>query len=175
MNASYTWSKAVGNAEDFNQILGDDPTLVDDEFGFLDYDQRHVVKVNATTIVPWAGGFRFGTAVQWQSGLPFSAVTRKPVLDALPHYIGTVSTEPRVRLRYESGQRNDLRNESWWNVDLHLAKEFRVRGKAEFQLSLDVFNLLNDNALQVVESLEGQYSAIRRFGRQFQIGLRVAF
>src|SRR5262249_35211496 len=33
--ASYVLSQATGNAEDFNQTLGNDPALVDDEFGFL--------------------------------------------------------------------------------------------------------------------------------------------
>ena len=30
MNASYTWSKAVGDAEDFNQILGNERTLFEE-------------------------------------------------------------------------------------------------------------------------------------------------
>ena len=104
-----------------------------------------------------------------------AALTRRPVLDAMPHYIGTVSIEPRVRLRYESGQRNDLRNESWWNIDLHMAKEFRIGRKTELQLTLDVFNLLNDDSLTIIETVEGQNSSVRRFGRQFQVGFRVAF
>jgi hypothetical protein len=175
MNTSYTWSKAEGDAEDFSQALGDDPTLLDDERGFLAYDQRHVFKFNATTIVPWAGGFRFGGAVQWQSGLPYSILNLTTVRDAMPPYLGDVGVEPRNRLRYETGQRNSERNESWWNVDLHLAKEFRVKSQVEMQVSLDVFNLLNDNSLRVSESVKGTYSAVRRFGRQFQLGLRVAF
>ncbi len=85
------------------------------------------------------------------------------------------TTEPRIRLRYDTGQRNSERNESWWNVDLHVAKEFRLKGQSALQLTLDVFNLLNDNALRVVEVASGTNSAVRRFGRQFQIGVRVAF
>jgi hypothetical protein len=175
MNASYTWSKAVGDAEDFSQALGDDPTLLEDERGFLAYDQRHVFKFNATTIVPWAGGFRFGGAVQWQSGLPYSLLKRTSVRDAMPHYLGDVGLEPRVRVLYETSQRNSERNESWWNIDLRLAKEFRIQDQVEMQVSLDVFNLLNDNSLRVLESVNGTASAVRRFGRQFQLGLRLAF
>ena len=63
MQASYTWSKAEGDGEDFAQQLGDDRSLLEDEKGFQSYDQRHVVKVNATTITPW--GFRLGAAVSW--------------------------------------------------------------------------------------------------------------
>ena len=53
MNASYTWSEATGDGEDFFQELGDDPTLRENQFGFQSYDQRHVVKLNAMSITPW--------------------------------------------------------------------------------------------------------------------------
>jgi hypothetical protein len=176
MNASYTYSKVWGDGEDFDQILGNDPTLVDQEEGYLGYDQRHVVKVNATTIVPWAGGFRFGTAVQWQSGLPYSLVTRRLRLDAIPPiFYGLAAPEARTRLQYETGTRNTERNESWWNFDIHLAKEWNLRGGVNLQVTADVFNLLNDNHLTIVQNVNGNIAAFRDFGRRFQLGFRVAF
>ena len=176
MNASYTYSEVWGDGEDFDQILGNDPTLIDQEEGYLAHDQRHVVKVNATTIVPWGGGFRFGTAVTWQSGLPYSLLTRRLRLDSIPPvYEGLASPEARNRLRYEAGRRNTERNESWWNVDLHFAKEWNMRGGVNFQATFDIFNLLNEDHLQVFNNINGNIGGIREFGRQFEIGFRVAF
>ena len=39
------------------------------------------------------------------------------------------------RLRYPTGQRNDQRNEGYWNFDIHLAKDFNLRGGVQLQLS----------------------------------------
>jgi len=63
MNASYTWSEAIGDAEDFDQLLGNERTLFEDERGLLSWDQRHAFKVSAITITPW--GFRLGGVVRW--------------------------------------------------------------------------------------------------------------
>jgi hypothetical protein len=35
MQASYVWSEAKGDAEAFQQALGNDPGTTEDEFGFL--------------------------------------------------------------------------------------------------------------------------------------------
>jgi outer membrane receptor protein involved in Fe transport len=177
MNGSYTWSEAVGDAEDWRQILGDDRTTLEDEFGYLSYDQRHVVKVNATTIVPWAGGFRFGAAFQWQSGYPYSLLSRRLRVDSVIPLIfaGAASPEPRVRLRYITGQRNDQRNESWWNFDVHLAKEMNLKRGMNLQLTADIFNLMNENHLRVFGQTNGFNASVRNFGRRFQVGVRLAF
>jgi len=175
MNASYTWSEAVGDAEDYRQGLGDDRTILNDEFGYLSYDQRHSVKINATTIVPWAGGFRFGTAIQWQSGYPYSITERTFTADNIPPGYPSGNPTGRARTRYVTGQRNDHRNESWWNFDIHLAKEFNLNGGVNMQVTADVFNLFNDDSLRIFGQTNGFNGSVRRFGRQFQLGLRVAF
>jgi hypothetical protein len=176
MNASYTWSEAVGDAEDFRQVLGNDRTIINDEYGYLSYDQRHVVKINATTIIPWAGGFRLGTAIQWQSGLPYSILERSFALDTVPlTYVGLGNPTARSRLRYITGQRNDHRNESWWNFDVHVAKEFNLSGGVNLQVNADILNLFNEDHLQIFNQINGYNAYRREFGRQFQIGLRVAF
>ena len=174
MNASYAWSKAIGDAEDFNVIQGTDRTLLEDERGFLDYDQRHVAKVNAVTIVPWAGGFRFGVSAQWQSGLPYSVVNWELGQTNLPPYLTSAITEERVRQIYVTGQRNDRRNEGYWNFDVHLSKEVNL-GEVNLQLTADIFNLLNDDTLKILNQTGGLNEAVRPFGRQFQVGLRLAF
>ena len=181
MNASYTYSKAEGNGEDFLQELGNDPALRAEVDGFQSYDQRHVVKVNATTITPW--GLRLGTAVTWQSGLPFSILSEDISDDILPP--GTPSAVPligRVRQSYPTGQRNDQRNVPYWNVDAKISKELRVGGRMNLQLSVEIFNLLNDDTYMIYNSffergqqLNGVNEAQRRFGRRWQLGARLSF
>lgn len=184
MEASYTWSQATGDAEDFNLFLGDDRTTLDDERGFLSYDRTHQVKMNATRI--FRGGIRLGTSVTWQSGLPwsillqdFSSVTYAP---ASTEEGGLPS--PLSRLRYVTGQRNDQRNNDYWNVDLKATKEFALPKGMQMQLSALVENLFNDgtyiiyNEAQNVQSgrqINGVNEATNRFGRRYELSMRLAF
>ena len=82
MQLSYTWSQTIGDGEDFDQLLGDDRSLQSDERGFQSYDQRHAVKLNATTITPW--GIRLGTAISWESGLPYSLLQQELAFHQVP-------------------------------------------------------------------------------------------
>jgi len=174
LQASYTWSCAVGDAEDFNLLLGDEQNLREDERGYLDYDQRHAVKVNFTTLM--AAGFRAGLSVRWDSGLPYSLLRSLTLgFTSPPDYPFARTNALRPRLRYPTGQRNDQRNESYWTVDLRLAKDFSIGRRVDMQLSLEAFNLLNDTSLTVENSLSGEFSGTRRFGRRFQLGLRLGF
>ena len=182
LQSSYTWSSAKGDGEDFAQSLGDDRSLIQDEQGYQAYDQRHVVKVNATTITPW--GFRLGGALSWQSGLPYSILLRRPAFDAVPPMYRTLGASSSVRTRttYPTGIRNDQRNDSYWNLDLKLAREFQLARAVNLQLSAEVFNVLNDGTYQVYdavsetgEQINGNNVSQRRFGRQWQAGVRVAF
>ncbi|MCP3981089.1 MAG: TonB-dependent receptor [bacterium] len=173
MNASYTWSEAYGQAEDFAQVLGNERTLIDDEEGYLSYDQRHDLKLTAISITPW--GFRFGGSLRWQSGLPFSFEQNLLTVYAVPwEYQNQGDVELRRRIRYPTRQRNDQRNPSFWNLDLRLAREFALRG-ASLQLTVEMFNVFNDDTLVLSRSINGSNEGIRRFGRQFQVGMRVAF
>ena len=47
VNAQTT--EVTGDGEDFFQELGNDPSLRASTFGYQSYDQRHVLKINATT------------------------------------------------------------------------------------------------------------------------------
>jgi hypothetical protein len=188
LQASYTWSEASGNAEDFNLLLGNEATLREDERGYLDYDQRHVFKLDATGLV---GSFRFGGALTWQSGLPYSLIAPQTVgFNVPPEYPFQRTTALRSRLRYPTGQRNDQRNASWFNLDLRIARNFRLGGDRWLELSVDLFNALNDDTLQIEsvttnvrrntplgESVAApdQIAGTRHFGRRWQVGLRLGF
>jgi hypothetical protein len=173
MNASYTWSEATGDAEDFDQLLGNERTLFEDERGHLSWDQRHVVKVSAITITPW--GFRLGGVVRWESGLPFSKLQSKLTAFNIPLYYYQGDPDVRFRYRYPTRQRNDQRNPSYWTFDVRAVKEFGFSKRVHMQLTAEVFNLLNDNTLRIEEQVNYVNYGTRRFGRRFQLGLRLSF
>jgi hypothetical protein len=180
MEASYTLSKATGNGEDYNLILGNDRSTLEDEPGYQSYDVRHALKVNATAIVP--GGVRLGGAVQWQTGLPYSILDRRTSAASAPpdYLIGHVFYS--VRTVYPTGQRNDQRNAAAWNFDAKVVKEFNLAKNMNLQLTAEIFNLFGENTYVVYntttktgQQLNGTNDAYRRFGRQYQVGMRLAF
>ncbi len=181
MNGSYTYSKTRGNGEDLEQELLNDPSLRDSVYGYQSYDQRHVVKLNATAVTPW--GLRLGTAVTWQSGLPYSLLTEGISEDILPPSTSIfVPPGARVRQTYPTGVRNDQRNDSYWNVDVKVTKELQLARGFDLQLSAEVFNVLADDTYQIYnpfleagQQLDGTNEAERRFGRRWQVGARLAF
>ncbi|HXV77379.1 MAG TPA: TonB-dependent receptor [Candidatus Polarisedimenticolaceae bacterium] len=182
MTGSYTLSEAFGDGEDFQQNLGDDRSTIEDEQGYQAYDRRHAVKVAATSITPW--GFRLGANLTWQSGLPYSLLTRQVSFDAAAPPHGTLAPVGvrRQRTTYDTGQRNDQRNDSFWNLDLKLTKEMNVGRKLNMQLSAEIFNALADDTYtiydpinQVGEQVNGVNTAFRRFGRRWQLGVRFSF
>jgi hypothetical protein len=181
MNASYAWSRAVGDGESWNSFLGDDRTTREAETGYLSYDVRHALKVNATTITPW--GFRAGTAISWQSGLPYSILLQKPSPDTItPPLSNLGNPEPRQRLLYVTGRRNDQRNRAYWNLDVRVDKEMSLGKGMNLQLAVDVFNLLNDRTyvvynqfLELGDQVNGYNDAYNRIGRTYQLSMRLSF
>ncbi len=181
LEGSYTLSRAVGDGEDYALQLGDDRSTLSDERGYQSYDIRHSVKVNATTQTPW--GFRLGGAVRWESGLPFSLLRQDFAYNTIPPFYSSIGTpDPSVRTRYATGRRNDQRNQSYWNFDVRFAKEINLPGGKNLQLTAEIFNLLNDGTLIVWNQflragrqVNGRNDSFRRFGREFQLGLRLAF
>lgn len=174
MGASYVYSVARGQAEVFDQGLGDDPTTLDDEVGYLSYDQRHVIKINTTMEIPlW--DFRAGLLVTWESGLPYSLLERDSYFDSnIPLIGGDWKPQTRFRTTYPTGQRNDRRNESYWTFDAHFQKNIPIK-KTMISIFADVFNLLNEDRLKINNLVNQRMVAERRFGRQFQVGFKIKF
>ncbi|HEX5044318.1 MAG TPA: TonB-dependent receptor [Candidatus Polarisedimenticolaceae bacterium] len=172
MTGSYTWSRALGDAEAFNQLLGDDPSAVQEERSYLSYDQRHVVKL--TGAVDLRSAWRLGGTLRFESGLPYSTV--ETVDSFVGHIPGYEIAPPasQLRYRYVNGKRNDQRNPGFWNLDFRLAREFNVKGST-VGLSAEVFNALNDDTLRILQVTDNRAEGVRRFGRRFQIGLRTSF
>jgi hypothetical protein len=194
---SYSYSRAQGNAEDFQSSLGDDPAAVAYEYGYLDFDQRHIVRFNGTTFLP--GDWAVGGVLQWTSGLPYSLISTNFSLDNFSYaqnrtLFGRVVFNPNPRnvpagtdpgpgeWQFQPENRNSRRNDSILNIDLQATKSF-VMGRFNSKLFLQVQNLLNTDDLEI-NSFEPdnpnrggalQLDATRAFGRRFGIGFQFEF
>ena len=171
MDSSYTWSKAVGDAEDFDQLLGNDRRAAQDERGLLAYDQRHVFKLSATSYLP--SGWRCGGTVQFESGLPYS--TERPRLTGTAFPPGYLGSPPEIEgVGFPTGRRNDSRNRPFWPMNARVAREWAFHS-ATLGMSADVFNLLDDDTLRILDVTAGTPNVVRRYGRRWQVGFRTAF
>ncbi len=182
MEASYTYSRAVGAAEDYLSSLGDDPSVVQHEYGYLDYDQRHVVKANLAVYLPH--DWQVGAVASRASGLPYSIVNEFVALDNLQYsqfrtFYGYVD---RDKSRFVFLHRNSERNPAVLNINLRAQKSV-VIGRLASKLFFSVENLLNSDDLTILRvnshvdpmtSLP-QFDSVRRFGRRFEIGMQVDF
>jgi len=192
MNGSYTYSKSEGQAESFLSDNGDDPTLTEFESGYLNYDQRHVVKFNATTFIP--RDWRIGGTAQWASGLPYSVVQQFDAEDN----VGYVQSRKRFGYTNDRGvfiseNRNSHRNHAAYMFNAQAKKSF-VIGKASAAAFIEVFNILNTDDLRIYTinpdmgiheadktgqintgSRALQTDEIRQFGRRWQIGFQIDF
>ncbi len=169
MQASYAWSKAFGQAESFGSQLGNDPQTKDDEAGYLDFDQRHLLRFQGVTQLPHE--IRLGTIIQWASGTPFSVI--RIVVDQ--DDVGNQN----FRTFYPSSQRNDQRNTGYWQIDTRVEKNF-VIGKVQASGFLNVQNVTNNDFLRIrsynTEAFDGiGLDPIRDVGRRFELGATFTF
>jgi outer membrane receptor protein involved in Fe transport len=188
MQASYTFSKAYGDAETYDSTIGDDASLTEYEPGYLNYDQRHVIKLNAIAYLP--GDWRLGGAAQWSSGLPWSKVFEATSLDDAGYLLNRdlFGYIQRFNTGLVRENRNIHRNPAVYRFDVRLEKNF-VIGRSSAAAFFEVYNLLNSNPIRVREErtyivrsvLGGDpypwtvLNGEREFGRRFQVGLRVDF
>ena len=169
MQASYSWSEAFGQAEFFLSGLGDDPQTVDDEEGYLIYDQRHVLKFQMVTRLPHE--ISLGSVVQWASGTPWSVIEGVSEYDSTGNII--------LRTFFPTSQRNDQRNEGAWTIDGRVEKNF-VMGRVQSAAFLNVQNVLNADNLTLISSDLTPFSGLglegtRDFGRRFELGATFRF
>ncbi|HKQ99013.1 MAG TPA: carboxypeptidase regulatory-like domain-containing protein [Candidatus Polarisedimenticolia bacterium] len=195
MQASYTYSRATGDAEAYDQRLGNDPSTVESEPGYLDYDERHVVKVNTSLYLP--RDWQLGVSAAWGSGLPYSVISRFFALDNVDYqqfrtmYGSTqlvddesTSIAGDKKVDFVPEQRNSRRNHGTFTLGGRARKSF-VLGRNTAGVFLEVFDILNTDDLRI-ESYEPvplqrsvtgplQINGTRQFGRRFQLGFQIDF
>jgi carboxypeptidase family protein/TonB-dependent receptor-like protein len=184
MQASYTYSRTWGDAENYLSTQGDDPSLAEFEPGYLSYDQRHVIKVSAVTHFP--GNWRLGWRTQWASGLPYSSIYRGGAADDVGYGQFRLLYGRFDGLRFVRENRNIHRNRALYDFNFRVEKNL-VLGRAMTTAFFEAFNLLNTDDLMVddmqwrlvgfplrphaIVVLEGE----RRFGRRFEFGIQIDF
>lgn len=190
MEASYTYSIARGDAESYLSALGNDPSLTEWESGYLDYDQRHVIKVNAIAFLPH--NWRLGGTAVWASGLPFSETANFSDSDDVGYnqirrLFGQLGS---TGYGFTAQPRNIHRNSASYLFNARVMKSF-VMGKASSSAFLEVYNLLNSDNLRVHELVvvpgagpggpgyrppaTVRTVGDRDFGRRFQVGIQIDF
>jgi outer membrane receptor protein involved in Fe transport len=188
MQGSYVYSRAQGDAEDYLSKVGNDPSVTESANGYLSFDQRHVVKLNASLFLP--ADWQMGFVTSWSSGLPYSVISRFFAVD------NTGYTQFRTLFGYTAASefvslpRNSERNRSVLDLNASVRKNL-VIGRNAAAISLEVSNLLNSDDLHIVTyaptvrggtDINGagvvsplSLDATRRFGRRFQLGFQFSF
>jgi hypothetical protein len=197
MEASYTYSIAQGGAESALSNIGDDPAMAEWESGYLNYDQRHVIKLNAITFLP--GDWRLGGTASWESGLPYSEVMSYSDADdggysQTRRFFGQLEASG---FEFTRGGRNNRRNHARYLFNTRLMKSFVIK-KASASAFFEIYNLLNTDDLRVNQlvatpptrschSIWGckdndvfatgnvKVEGVRDFGRRFQVGIQIDF
>jgi len=185
MDASYTYGRAQGFAENFDSMLGDDPATAAYEYGYLDFDQRHIVRFNGTTFLP--GDWTVGGILAWSSGLPYSAVTTVFDLNNFDYgqariLFGRNRATSSGEDTFTPERRNSRRNDSILGIDLQATKAF-VIGRFNSKLFLAIDNVLNTDNLDIDfyvpdnpnRSGNLQLIAERDFGRRYSVGFQFEF
>ncbi len=151
---SYTLGKSRGNTSgagiptsdlqflnDMNLDLNQGPTNV---------DRRHNVAVSGSLIVPKTGGLTIGTVVRYLSGLAFTIQDQNTdpdqngiLFDPLPSgsYSGTGSSDA-ITVENDGG-RNGALGPSFFQWDMRLGYQFKIRSTSRIELFGEAFNLTN--------------------------------
>jgi hypothetical protein len=168
IDGSYTWSHYYGNFDQDNSSfssandaaifigssnIGDGAgrQLWDFKYGNLRGDRRNNVKLNATYQLPWhatIGGFAY-----YQSGQPYQ------IESVLPYKALTGSSSDTNRYAEPAGARV---SPSHQQLDLKYTQNFPLPHGLNFQVSADVFNVLNKQTGYNYETRVGTLGIFRR-------------
>jgi outer membrane receptor protein involved in Fe transport len=194
--ATYAWSKGMNCSNDFNSQPADitNASLANDcgpggaassDFAFTPNDIRHRGTLGAIFQIPW--GFQYSTAVQANTGKPFSALAG----------LGGVSSS--VRPTDASGQmldRNTFRagpevvtaeggqgGLAFFSWDMRFSKRFSVAKEKSIEALFEVFNITNhanfnrDDYITRFTSAQFGHatSIVKNSQRQAEFGLRFRF
>ena len=165
MNASWTWGRSIGAADNFQDESGNDASRVNDEFGPTGFDQRNIVTVAVTTILPW-GDVQLGSLMTYFSGTPFSIRERVTSFDA--------ANQSTFRTVFPTTSRNDQRNASNFRFDVTLEKAFLIK-KYNASAQFLIQNLLGEDFPTVFNMIDGRLVAVRDFGRRFELRFKLNF
>jgi hypothetical protein len=148
VRGSYTWSHYYGNFDqdnstndnDLNIFIGSSNIadgagrqLWDFRDGDLRGDRTHLLKLYGTRELDWNASV--GAFLVAQSGQPWEMWSYEPYSDL------TGSTSDTTRYAEPAGSR---RAPSHWQLDLNYTQNFRLSGRFNLQVDVDLFNALDN-------------------------------
>jgi len=132
-----------------------DPNTDINNLGLTNDDRTHIVKVSGNYLIPEPIGVNIGLSLRYESGIPRSRWVRPP-WGLLNQGAPLVAAVPRGEDTNPAaiGQRND----DVTIVDLRVEKQFGLPGRwGQVGVSLDAFNLLNENAVRNASQTSGRF------------------
>jgi hypothetical protein len=162
----YTGSSSISPEWDTPAISGDGfGPYGPNQYGAMNFDQRHVLKINGTYFFPY--GINAGAAYTYQTGTPYN------------HYYwhdgyagNLILYDPRGQFQYDNRHRLDLRAEKTFELPW-----------GNLGLLVDFFNIFNDDTIVSVTESGDEDDPDSDFGRplslvaprRLQLGVRFTF
>ncbi|GLS26404.1 TonB-dependent receptor [Marinibactrum halimedae] len=156
LDASYTWAHSWGNNEGYVRsdngqddagltTAFDQPSLVEGAYGNLPNDRRHTVK--ARGFYRFENKLSLGASFIWQTGRPRNCFGVHPDENDFSRSYGADTFYCNGVL----GKRgNQGRTPNMWNLDMNAQYPIQLPGDQELLVSLDVFNVFNNDAVTEV-------------------------
>lgn len=172
---SYTLSKAMNNVGEFFFSSPIDPTDLSKDWGRADNDQRHRLVMNGSLRVR---GFQVGAMLQAYSAPPFNITSGVTTVQ------GTAG-RPTVNGAFLGRNAGD--GSAFFSLGARLSRAFRVKGRVQFEVLAEGFNLTNRANVVTRNTNFGSgaypdnpsaaFGRITAVGepRSFQFGTRVRF
>ncbi len=148
MQASYVWSRGEGilntSRDQSTGFSGyyDNPNVMINAYGRLDYQREHLVKVQASYQGPL--GINLGAYYQFGSGIPYTRQIRTYEAGLGDLYQGGVTINAEKRGTYLLPNQHML--------DIRLEKAFNVMN-GQLGLQVDVYNVFNNNVTTGIGNL----------------------
>jgi hypothetical protein len=148
MQASYVWSRGEGilntSRDQSTGFSGyyDNPNVMINAYGRLDYQREHLVKVQASYQGPL--GINLGAYYQFGSGIPYTRQIRTYEAGLGDLYQGGVTINAEKRGTYLLPSQHML--------DIRLEKAFNVMN-GQLGLQVDVYNVFNNNVTTGIGNL----------------------
>lgn len=166
------------NERNFSGFSTQNVQNLNGDWSWADSDRRHNLTGTFTYAEKQWTGLLFGVTYHYISGSPYSLTAGSDL-----NRDGSTSND-RILLGGLDSGRNSQRAASNTYVDLRISREFRLTRRVKFQVSADVFNILNrhDTYLQNYASgnSDANLAVLTRNGvvgitRQVQLGARLSF
>ena len=183
MNASYTWAHSWGNNEGYVRSDNgqddaglttnfDQPGLLDGGYGNLPNDRRHTIKAYGNYAFDM--GLRVGANFTWQTGRPQNCFGVHPTDEfAMEYGAESFYCDGELVPRGSMGK-----TDNYWNLDMNAQYPLAFSNGQELLLSLDVFNIFdNDTVTEVQELNNSYYGAATSYQspRSIRFGVRYDF